>query len=105
MDLLELDRQWISRTVHESFSGGERKRFEVLQALLLEPKVLILDEIDSGLDAHSCALVGAALSMFHKEHPETSLLIITHTNQLLSYLKPTKNYYMHEGSLQERHGA
>lgn len=99
MDALELDRAWVSRGVHEGFSGGERKRFEVLQALLLRPKILLLDEVDSGLDAHAVGVVGKALAQFQYENPQSAFLIITHTQALLEYLKPTHWHAMEAGKL------
>lgn len=103
MDALELDHAWLSRQVHEGFSGGERKRFEVLHALLVRPKVLMLDEVDSGLDAHSVDLVGKALASFMRANQTSSLFIITHTRSLLSYLTPTVFYHMQAGTLHEGH--
>lgn len=104
MDALALDRAWLQRGVHEGFSGGERKRFEVLHALVVQPKVLFLDEIDSGLDPHACSLVGKALAQFHQDNPQSAMLIITHTKALLSYLQPTHWCQMESGRLTAQSG-
>lgn len=98
-DLLKLDRSFMQRSLHEGFSGGEKKRCEMLQLLVLKPKVAILDEIDSGLDIDGLQQLHAALQFFKKENPMSTLLVITHNIQLARLLRPEHIHVMHRGSL------
>src|SRR3989344_3518521 len=77
MDYLKIDESFISRYLNEGFSGGEKKRFEVLQMLVLEPKLAILDETDSGLDIDALKVVSVVVKYLHKKN-KMSALIITH---------------------------
>ncbi len=83
---LQIPDDILSRAVNDGFSGGEKKRFEVLQMLLLEPKLIILDEIDSGLDIDAMKTVASAVNEMRNE--KTSFLIITHYQRLLDYIQP-----------------
>ena len=85
---LKMDKNMIHRSVNAGFSGGERKKNEILQMKLLEPKLIILDEIDSGLDIDSLRIVAENINDYKKSHPETSILIITHYQRILDYIKP-----------------
>ena len=85
---LEMDNNMINRSVNKGFSGGEKKKNEILQMKLLEPKMVILDEIDSGLDVDSLRIVGNNINAFIKQYPDTSILIITHYPRILNYIKP-----------------
>lgn len=85
LDLLCLDRSFYYRNVNEGFSGGQMKKFEILQLLLLKPRVAILDEIDSGLDVDALKIVAHALHVARQENPCMTLLIITHYQHLLDY--------------------
>jgi Fe-S cluster assembly ATP-binding protein len=85
---LKMDKNMIHRSVNAGFSGGERKKNEILQMKLLEPKLIILDEIDSGLDIDSLRIVAENINDYKKSHPGTSILIITHYQRILDYIKP-----------------
>ncbi len=84
--LLELDEKFLERNVHEGLSGGEKKRCEILQLLVLQPKLVLLDEIDSGLDVDSLKLVGLALQVFKTLCPNSCVLLITHYQYILNYI-------------------
>jgi len=85
---LKMNKELIHRSLNIGFSGGEKKKNEVLQIKLLKPSLIILDEIDSGLDVDSLKVVCKNINDYIKEYPETSILIITHYNMILNYLKP-----------------
>ena len=84
--LVGLDAHFMSRGVNEGFSGGERKRNEIFQMAVLEPKFSILDETDSGLDVDALRIVAEGFNMLRNEH--TSAMVITHYQRMLDYLKP-----------------
>ena len=95
---LKMDPEMIHRSVNQGFSGGERKKNEILQMYLLEPKLIILDEIDSGLDVDSLKIVGeSVMNYYKKESP--AILLITHYQRLLDYIKPTKVHIMVDGTI------
>jgi Fe-S cluster assembly ATP-binding protein len=85
MKLLQIPEEFLYRSVNEDFSGGEKKRNEILQLILLEPKLAILDEIDSGLDIDGLNTIATALKEVKKN---TAILLITHYNRILDYLEP-----------------
>lgn len=85
---LEMKDEMIHRAINVGASGGERKKNEVLQIKLLEPSFIILDELDSGLDIDSLKIVCENINNYLREHPETSVLIITHYPRILEYIKP-----------------
>ena len=85
---LRMDKELIHRSLNVGFSGGEKKKNEVLQIKLLEPSLIILDELDSGLDVDSLKIVCENISGYIKEHSDTSIIIITHYPMILEYLKP-----------------
>ena len=93
-DITENAKEWdypeelIHRSVNVGASGGERKKNEVLQLELLEPNFIILDELDSGLDVDSLKKVTEGINKYLKDHPKTSVLIITHYPRILEYIKP-----------------
>ena len=89
---LEMDKDLIHRSLNVGFSGGEKKKNEVLQIKLLKPSLIILDELDSGLDIDSLKVVCNNLSEYLKENKDTSVIIITHYPMILDYLKPN---YIH----------
>lgn len=97
--LLELDESFYYRNVHEGFSGGERKKLELLQLLLFRPKVAILDELDSGLDVDALRIVAQALQVACKENPAMSLLCITHYQRILRYIQPDHVHVLMQGML------
>ncbi len=85
---LNMNKDLIHRSLNVGFSGGEKKKNEVLQIKLLNPSFIILDELDSGLDVDSLRIVCENLKQYMKENPDTSMLIITHYSMILEYLKP-----------------
>ncbi len=85
---LDIPEELIHRSINVGASGGERKKNEVLQLELLEPSFIILDELDSGLDIDSLRKVCEGINNYLKEHPKTSVLIITHYPRILEYIKP-----------------
>ena len=85
---LKMDKGLIHRSLNVGFSGGEKKKNEVLQMKLLKPSFVILDELDSGLDVDSVKIVAKNILEYKKDNPNTSILIITHLPKLLEYLKP-----------------
>jgi Fe-S cluster assembly ATP-binding protein len=84
--LVGLDAHFMSRGVNEGFSGGERKRNEIFQMAVLEPKFSILDETDSGLDVDALRIVAEGFNLLRT--PQTSAMVITHYQRMLDYLKP-----------------
>lgn len=86
MDLLEMDQKFATRYLNEGFSGGEKKRNEILQMMMLKPSIAILDEIDSGLDIDALKVVAQGVNSMRGE--EFGCLIITHYQRLLNYIKP-----------------
>lgn len=98
-DDLSMSKDLIHRSLNVGFSGGEKKKNEVLQIKLLEPKFIILDELDSGLDVDSLKIVGENIHNYKEEHPDTSILIITHHPKILEYLIPDYVHIMNNGSI------
>ncbi len=95
-----LDLSFMERSVNQGFSGGEKKRNEILQMLLLNPKLAILDEIDSGLDIDALRTLGSAVLKFQQQsQSEKSLLLITHYQRLLDFIRPTHVHIMIEGKI------
>lgn len=88
LDELNMNKDLIHRSLNVGFSGGEKKKNEVLQIKLLKPNFIILDELDSGLDVDSLRIVCKNLKDYLKQYPNTSILIITHYSMILEYLKP-----------------
>ncbi|MHB8423911.1 MAG: Fe-S cluster assembly ATPase SufC [Gammaproteobacteria bacterium] len=86
MQLMEMDADMLSRAVNEGFSGGEKKRNEILQMLVLEPKLALLDETDSGLDIDALKVVARGINKLRS--PERAILMITHYQRLLDYIEP-----------------
>ncbi len=98
VESLEMEKEMIHRGVNVGFSGGERKKNEILQMYMLEPTCVLLDEIDSGLDVDSLKIVGNhAMEYFNRENP--AVLLITHYQRLLEYIKPTHVHVMIDGSI------
>lgn len=98
---LNMDKSLIHRSLNVGFSGGEKKKNEVLQLKLLNPKFIILDELDSGLDVDSVKIVAKNVMDYKKENPNVSILIITHLPKLLEYLKPDYVHVLVNGCLYE----
>ncbi len=97
MDVLEMDRKFTARAVNEGFSGGEKKRNEILQMMMLEPKYCILDETDSGLDIDALQIVAKGVNAMRSE--ERGFLIITHYQRLLDYIEPDRVHVMSDGQI------
>lgn len=104
MDDLEIDHSFATRYINEGFSGGEKKRMEILQMAMLEPKLAVLDEPDSGLDIDSLKLVAESINKFKKKNPEVSILLITHYQRILDYIKPDKVHVFVDGNIAESGG-
>ena len=96
---LKLSDDFLRRSLNEGFSGGEKKRSEILQMLALKPKLTILDEIDSGLDVDGLKLVASAIKKFAVDSPQSSVILITHYARILKYLKPDFVHVMVEGRI------
>ena len=88
----------IHRGVNKGFSGGERKKNEILQMYILKPKMIMLDEIDSGLDVDSLRIVGTNVIDYYKDN-KPGVLLITHYNRLLEYIKPDYVHIMKNGHI------
>jgi Fe-S cluster assembly ATP-binding protein len=88
MELLKMEQSFATRYLNDGFSGGEKKRAEVLQMALLQPKLAIMDETDSGLDIDALRIVAEGVNAIHQENPEMGVLIITHYQRLLNYIQP-----------------
>ncbi len=98
MDLLEMDRSFTSRSVNEGFSGGEKKRNEILQMAMLEPKYAVLDETDSGLDIDALKIVSNGVNSLRG--PNLGVLLITHYQRLLNYIVPDRVHVMVKGRIE-----
>lgn len=97
MDELSIPRVFTSRSVNEGFSGGEKKRCEILQMAMLQPRYAVLDETDSGLDIDALKVVSSGVNALRG--PEVGMLVITHYQRLLDYIVPDKVHVMAEGEI------
>jgi Fe-S cluster assembly ATP-binding protein len=97
---LGIDLAFTQRAVNAGFSGGEKKRFELLQLLILKPKVAILDEIDSGLDIDSLKVVAQGITLARAENPAMSIILITHYQRILDYIVPDYVHVLCNGRMQ-----
>ena len=95
--LLQMDEKFLYRAVNEGFSGGEKKRNEILQAAILEPKLCILDETDSGLDIDALKIVAEGINSLRS--PDRSFLMITHYQRLLDYVEPDFVHVLSDGKI------
>ena len=95
--IVELDSKLANRSVNEGFSGGEKKRNEIFQMAMLEPKLAILDETDSGLDVDAMRIVAEGVNKLHT--PETSTIVITHYDRLLDMIKPDVVHVLYKGRI------
>ena len=100
--VVELDSKLASRSVNEGFSGGEKKRNEIFQMAMLEPKLSILDETDSGLDVDAMRIVAEGVNKMHT--PETSTIVITHYERLLDMIKPSVVHVLYKGRIVKTEG-
>ena len=96
-ELLEIDRKFLSRSLNEGFSGGEKKRNEIFQMAMLEPKLSILDETDSGLDIDALKIVANGVNKLRR--PDNATLVITHYQRLLDYIIPDFVHVMVDGKI------
>lgn len=99
MALLAIDPAFAARNVNEGFSGGEKKRLEMLQLLVLRPSLVVLDEIDSGLDVDALRFVAHGLNQARKQNPAMAVIIITHYHRILAHSVPDYVHIMHHGSI------
>ncbi|NLY67914.1 MAG: Fe-S cluster assembly ATPase SufC [Tissierellia bacterium] len=97
MKLLDMKEEYAKRYLNEGFSGGEKKKSEILQLLILEPKLAILDETDSGLDVDAVRVVATGVKEYRSD--ENSIIIITHHNNLLEYLNPDYVHFLIDGKI------
>src|SRR5439155_23345010 len=86
LKLVEMDRSFLSRPVNEGFSGGEKKRNEILQLAVLEPRLAILDETDSGLDIDALKIVAQSVNRLRR--PDNAMILVTHYQRILQYVEP-----------------
>ena len=101
MKKVELDSSMLHRSLNKGFSGGEKKKNEILQMILLKPKFIILDELDSGLDVDTLKAMCNNINKYLKENPETSVLMITHYSRIFKYLKPEYVHIMMDGNIKK----
>ncbi len=99
LNLLKMDRTYANRSVNVGFSGGEKKRAEILQLATLQPKIAILDEIDSGLDIDALKIVCDGINTIRKQNPSMSLILITHYPRILNYVKPDFVHVLQKGKI------
>ena len=102
-ELLEIDRKFLSRSLNEGFSGGEKKRNEILQMMMIKPTFGILDEIDSGLDIDALKVVSKGINEMRGEG--FGCLMITHYQRLLNYITPDQVHVMMQGKVVKSCGA
>ena len=96
-ELLEIDRKFLSRSLNEGFSGGEKKRNEIFQMAMLEPKLAILDETDSGLDIDALRIVANGVNKLKSKN--NAVIVITHYQRLLDYIVPDFVHVLHNGRI------
>jgi Fe-S cluster assembly ATP-binding protein len=97
MELLEMDERYRDRGVNEGYSGGEKKRNEILQMAILDPKVSLLDETDSGLDIDALRIVAGGIN--HIMGPDKAVILVTHYQRLLDYIKPDFVHVLRHGKI------
>jgi len=96
-ELLEIDRKFLSRSLNQGFSGGEKKRNEIFQMAMLEPKLAILDETDSGLDIDALRIVANGVNKLKSK--DNAVIVITHYQRLLEYIVPDFVHVLHDGKI------
>ncbi len=105
MDRLAIDSSFMDRYLNEKFSGGEKKRNEILQMAVLEPEMAILDETDTGLDVDALRVVATGVNAVRGEHSDMGVLVITHFQRLLNELAPDRVHVMVHGAIVDSGGA
>jgi len=98
IEILDIKEEFVNRYLNDGFSGGEKKRMEMLQMLILEPKIAILDETDSGLDVDALKVVSKAVN-YLVEKNKMSVVVITHYTRILNYIKPTSVHVLKDGKI------
>ncbi|MEJ2162236.1 MAG: Fe-S cluster assembly ATPase SufC [Robiginitalea sp.] len=96
-EMLDIDRKFLSRSLNEGFSGGEKKRNEIFQMAMLQPRLAILDETDSGLDIDALRIVASGVNKLRS--PENAVVVITHYQRLLEYIIPDFVHVIHDGKI------
>jgi Fe-S cluster assembly ATP-binding protein len=99
MDLVEMKQDFLDRAVNAGFSGGEKKRNEILQMALMQPRLAVLDETDSGLDIDALRVIAGGVNALRG--PERSMIVITHYQRLLDYIKPDFVHVLVDGRIVE----
>lgn len=99
LKIVGLSEGMLYRSVNDGFSGGEKKRFELLQMMLLKPKLAMLDEIDSGVDVDGLKLIAQGIQSYREEYPASSIILVTHYRRILDYIKPDKVHVMIQGKI------
>ena len=99
MNLLDMDVSFAERSVNDGFSGGEKKRNEILQMAVLKPRLALMDETDSGLDIDALKVVAHGVNTLRREDPAMSVLLITHYQRLLDYIRPDVVHVMVDGRI------
>jgi Fe-S cluster assembly ATP-binding protein len=105
MEMLEMDPAFATRSVNDGFSGGEKKRNEILQLAMLQPDLAVMDETDSGLDIDALKIVTGGINRIKAERGTMSVLLITHYQRMLNYITPDKVHVMVEGRIVRSGGA
>src|SRR5687768_9613039 len=104
MERLDMDPSFADRYLNEGFSGGEKKRNEILQMAILEPEIAILDETDSGLDIDALRVVATGVQEVRKDRPEMGVLLITHYQRILDHLTPDRVHILVDGRIVDSGG-
>lgn len=99
IDELSMNQDMLHRSLNSGFSGGEKKKNEILQMKMLKPKLIVFDELDSGLDVDSLKIVCENINNYLKEYPATSVLLITHYTRILEFIKPGFVHMMKDGTI------
>ncbi len=104
MEILDMDASFAERPVNDGFSGGEKKRNEILQMAVLKPTLAVMDETDSGLDIDALKVVAGGVNTLKKENPDMAVLLITHYQRILNYITPDVVHVMVGGKIVESGG-
>ena len=104
MSVLKVDQTFAGRYLNEGFSGGEKKRAEILQMAMLKPSLAVLDETDSGLDIDALRIVSEGVNTLHANNPDMGVLVITHYQRLLNYIKPQFVHVLIDGRIVDSGG-
>ena len=99
MEMLDMEPSFAERPVNDGFSGGEKKRNEILQMAMLKPQLALMDETDSGLDIDALKVVSDGVNRLRKQDPEMTVLLITHYQRILNYIKPDHVHVMVDGQI------